>query len=105
MPDSPGHGGVLPIGNPKLLGSLLHDPGQWSIVVWQTKGHRLVDDMMVKSAHEPTDKRFFGCIIGRCGEDMIHAVVKLRTIRGKVGGVEWLRRLGIRALRLTRRSN
>jgi len=93
MPDSPGHGGVLPIGNPKLLGSLLHDPGQWSIVGMANERAQVVDDMMVKSAHEPTDKRFFGCIIGRCGEDMIHAVVKLRTIRGKVGGVDGVRRL------------
>ena len=32
MQDGAGHGGMLPIGNSKLFGGLLHNPGQRSIV-------------------------------------------------------------------------
>src|SRR5579862_1783044 len=93
MPDRPGHGGVLSIGNPKLFGSLLHDPGQRSIVGMAHERAQVVDDVMVKPAHEPTDKWVFGCIIGRCREDVIHAIFKLATIRGKVSAVDCVRRL------------
>src|SRR5208282_1068044 len=93
MPDSPGHGGVLPVRNSKLIGSLLHDPGQRSIVGMAHERTQVVDDVMVKAAHEPADKRVFGCIIGRCREDVIHAIFKLATIRGKVGAVDGVRRL------------
>src|SRR5579863_3883961 len=93
MPDCPGHGGVLPIGNSKLFGSLLHDPGQRSIVGVAYERTQMVDDVMVEPAHEPTDKRFFGRIIGRCREDVIHAVFKLATIRRKVSAVDGVRRL------------
>src|ERR1700688_3271591 len=93
MPDCPGHGGVLPIRDPKLFGSLLHNPGQRSIVGMAHERAQMVDDVMVKPAHEPTDKRVFGCIIGGCREDVIHAVVNLTTVRGKVGAVDGVRRL------------
>ena len=93
MLDCQGHGGVLPIGNPKLFGSLLHDPSQRSIVGMTHERTQVVDDVMVEPAHEPTDKRVFGRIIGRCREDVIHAVFKLATIRGKVGAVDGVRRL------------
>src|SRR5580704_3972985 len=93
MPDCPGHGGVLPIGNPKLFGGLLHDPGQRSIVGMAHERAQMVDDVMVEPAREPTDERVFRRIIGRCREDVIHAIVKLTTVRGKVGGVNSVRRL------------
>src|ERR1700684_3492234 len=93
MPDCLRHGGVLPIGNPKLFGGLLHDPGQRSIVGMAHERAQMVDDMMVEPAHQPTDKRVFRRIIGRCREDVIHAVVKLSTVRGKVGAVDGVRRL------------
>src|SRR3984957_14157662 len=63
MADCPGHGGVLPIRDPKLFGSLLHNPGQRSIVGMAHERAQVVGDVMVKPAHEPTDKRVFGCII------------------------------------------
>src|SRR5208337_2186043 len=93
MPDCLSHGGVLPIGNPKLLGGLLHDPGQRSIVGMAHEGAQMVDDVMVEPAREPTDERAFRRIIGRCREDVIHAVVKLFTVRRKVCAVDGVRRL------------
>jgi len=93
MPDCPGHGGVLTIGNPKLLGSLPHNSGQRSIVGVAHERAQMVDDVMVEPAHEPTDKRVFRRIIGRRREDVIYAVVKLTTVRGKVGAVDGVRRL------------
>jgi len=44
----------------------------------------MVDDVMVEPACEPTDERVSRRIIGGCREDMIHAVVKLTAVRGKV---------------------
>src|SRR5271154_301366 len=88
MPDRPGHGGVLPVGNPKLFGGLLHDPRQRSIMGVANERAQMVDDVMVEAAHEPTDKRIFRRIIGRCREDVIHAVVKLTAVRGEVGAVD-----------------
>lgn len=54
---------------------------------------KVVDDVMVESADEPSDDRVFRRIIGRCREDVIHAILKLSTVRGKVGGVDRVRRL------------
>jgi len=54
---------------------------------------QMVDDVMVEPTHEPTDKRVFRRIIGRCREDVIHAVVKLSTVRGKVGAIDGVRGL------------
>src|ERR1700758_135500 len=93
MTDCLSHGGVLPIGDPKLFGGLLHDPGQRSIVGMAHERAQMVDDVMVEAACEPTDERIFCRIIGRCREDVIHAVVKLTTVRGKVGAVDGMRRL------------
>src|SRR5580704_4349953 len=93
MPDCLSHGGVLPIGNPKLFGGLLDDSGQRSIVRMAHERAKMVNDMMVEPPGEPTDKRVFSRIIGRCREDVIHAVVKLTTVRGKVGAVDGVRRL------------
>src|ERR1700722_9995892 len=93
MPDCLGHGGVLPIGDPKLFGGLLHDSGQRSIVGMAHERAQMVDDVMVEAAGEPTDERVFGSIIGRSREDVIHAVIKLTTARGKVRAVDGVRRL------------
>src|SRR5580698_3096690 len=93
MTDCQGHGRVLPVGNPKFFGSLLHDLGQRSIVRMTHKRTQVVDDVMVEPAREPTYKRVFCRIIRRCGEDVIHAVFKLATIRRKVGAVDGVRGL------------
>src|SRR5580658_6012486 len=92
MPDCLTHGGVLPIGNSEFFGGLLHDSGQRSIVGMAHERAQMVDDVMVESASEPTDERVFRRIIGRCREDVIHAVVKLTTVRRKVGAVDGVRR-------------
>ena len=54
---------------------------------------QMVDDVMVEPACEPADKRIFGRIIGRRREDVIHTVVKLTTVRGKVRAIYGVRRL------------
>src|SRR5271169_3622344 len=93
MPDCLSHGGVLSIRNAKLFGGLLYDPGQRSIVGVAHERAQMVDDVVVEPAREQTDERVFGRIIGRCREDVIHAVVKLTTVRGEVGAVDGVRRL------------
>ena len=93
MPDCLRHGGMLPIRDAKLFGSLLYDPGQRSIVGVAHEGAQVVHDVMVEAAREPTDERVFRRIIRRCRENVIHAVVKLTAVRGKVGGVYGVRRL------------
>src|SRR6202451_733833 len=93
MPDCLSQGGGRPIRNPKLFGVFFHDPGQRSIVGVAHERAQMVDDVMVEPACEPTDERVFRRIIGRCREDVIHAVVKLTTVRGKVGAVDGVRRL------------
>jgi len=93
MPDCLSHSGVLPIGDPKLFGGLLHDPGQRRIVGVAHERAQMVDDVMVQPAREPTDEPVFRRIIGRCREDVIHAIVKLTAVRGKVGAVDCVRRL------------
>ena len=93
MPDCLGHSGVLPIGNPKLFRGLLHDPGQRSIVGVAHERAQMMDDVMVEPASEPTYEWVTRRIIGRCRENVIHAIVKLTAVRGKVGAVDSVRRL------------
>src|SRR5580658_2860912 len=93
MPDCLSHGGVLPIRDPKLFGGFFHDPGQRSIVCMAHERAQMVDDVMVEPACEPTDEGIFRRIVGRGREDVIDAVVKLTAVRGKVGGVDGVRRL------------
>src|ERR1700761_3956374 len=93
MPDCLGHGGVLSIRNPKLFGGLLHDPGQRSVMGMTHERTQMVRDVMVKPTREPRDERIFCRIIGRGREDVIHPIVKLTTIRWKVGAVDGVRRL------------
>src|ERR1700685_871462 len=57
MADCPRHGGVLPIGNPKLFGGLLDDPGQRSIVGMAHERAKMVGDMMVQPARESQHQR------------------------------------------------
>src|SRR5208282_3715206 len=93
MFDRPAHGGMLPIGNAILFGGLLHDPGQRSIMSVADKRAQMMDDMVVEPASKPTYKRVFRRIIGRCREDVVHAVFKLATIGRKVSAVDGVRRL------------
>ena len=57
MPDRPGHGGVLPVGNPKLFGGLTHNPGERSVVRMADEGAEMVNDVMVQTACEPAHQR------------------------------------------------
>src|SRR5271170_7786533 len=84
MLDRPSHGGMLPIGNSKLFGGLLHDPCQRSIVGMAHERAQMVDDVMVEPTSKPTHDRVIRRIISRCRENVIHAVVKLAAVRGKV---------------------
>ena len=93
MPDCLSHGGVLPIGNPELFGGPLHNPGQRSIVGMAHERAQMVNDVMVEPAREPSDERGFRRIIGRGREDVIHAVVELTAVCGKVGAVDGVRGL------------
>ena len=52
------------------------------------KRAQMMGDVMVETAHEPADERVFGRIIGRRRKDVIHAVVKLTALRGKVRAVD-----------------
>jgi hypothetical protein len=87
MPDCAGHGGVLPIGDPELFGGLLNDPCERSIVSMANVRAEMMDDVMVKPAREEAHNWIFGCVISRCGEDVIHAVLELAALGGKIGGV------------------
>src|ERR1035438_8944300 len=53
----------------------------------------MMDDVVVEPASEPTYKRVTRRIIGRCSENVIHAVVKLAAIGGKVRAVDRVRSL------------
>src|ERR1700683_1742634 len=82
------HCRMLPVGNAKLFGGLLHNPGQRSIVSVAHKRAQMMDDMVVKPARKPTYQRVTRRIVGRCREDVIYAVVKLAAVRGKVSAVD-----------------
>ena len=64
MLDRPAHCGMLPIGNAILLGGLLHNPGQRSIVSVAHKRAQMVGYMMVEPARKPTYERVTRRIIG-----------------------------------------
>src|ERR1700751_5926974 len=93
MQDRACHGGMLPIENSNLLGGLLPNPGQRSIVRMAHERAQMMDDVVVKPAGEPTYERITRRIIGCCREGVIHAVVKLTAARGKVGAVDGVCRL------------
>ena len=93
VPDCPGHGGVLPIGNTEFFGGLLYDPGQRSIVGMAHEWAQVVDDVVVEPADKPADKRVFCRIISGGGEDVIHAIVELTAVSREVGRVDGVGRL------------
>src|SRR5258708_40066539 len=93
MPDRARHGGVLPIGNAKLFGGLLHNPGQWSIVGVAHKGAQMMDDVMVETAREPAQDGVRRRVIGCGSDDAIPAGVKLTAFRRKVRAFNFVHRL------------
>ena len=62
------HGGMLPVGNSKLLGGLLHDPRERGIVRVAHVGTKVMGDVMIQPAYEPTYERVFRRIIRGCRE-------------------------------------
>ena len=88
MPDRPGHGGVLAVGYAELLGGLLHDAGERSVVGVADEGAKVVGDVMVEAAGEPADDGVGGRVVGCGGEDVIDTVLELVAVRGEVGGVD-----------------
>lgn len=93
MFDRPAHCGMLPIGNAVLLGGLLYNPGQRSIVSVAHKRAQMMDDMVVEPAHKPTDERICGRVVSGCREDVVDPVVKLAAARGEVSAVNTVRGL------------
>src|SRR5277367_6250565 len=93
VPDCLSYSGVLPVGNPEFFSGLLHDSGQRSIVRMAHERAQVVNDVMVEPAGKPTDERVFRRIVGCCREDVIHTIVKLTAVRGKVGAIDGVRRL------------
>src|ERR1035438_118307 len=93
MFDRPAHCGMLPIGNAILLGGLLHNPGQRSIVSVAHKRAQMMDYMVVEPANQPTDERASRRVVGRGREDVIDPVVKLVAVGGKVSAVDRVRGL------------
>jgi len=84
---------MLPVGDSKLFGSLLHDPGQRGVMGVANERAQMMDDVMIESARKPTYERVTRRIIGRRREDVIHAVIKLAAVRGKVRAVDSVRSL------------
>src|SRR4029077_180098 len=93
MFDRPPHCGMLPIGNAILLGGLLHDPGQRSIVSVANKRAQVMDDMVIEPACKPTNDWLRRCVVGRCREYVVDPVVKLAAAQMKVGTVDTVRGL------------
>src|SRR5487761_1106507 len=93
MFDRSTHGGMLPVGNAILLGGLLHNPGERTVVSVAHKRAQMMDDMVIEPACQPTDERVRGRVVGRCREDVIDPVVKLVAAQGKVSAVNTVRGL------------
>src|ERR1700752_274065 len=88
MFDRPAHCGMLPVGNTKRLCSLLHNPGQRSIVSVAYKRAQMMHYVVIAPASKPTDKRLRCRVVGGCREDVIDPVVKLAAAQRKVGAVD-----------------
>src|SRR5215470_16114389 len=84
---------MLPIGNAVLLGSLLDNPGERSVVSVTHKWAQMMDDMVIQSARKPTDHGDFSRVVGCGGEDVIDPVVKFVAAQRKVGTVDAMRSL------------
>src|SRR5579864_427733 len=93
MFDCPPHCGMLPIGNAILLGGLLHNPGQRSIVSVAHKRAQMMDDMVIEPTSKPTDERLSRRVIGRRRENVIDPIVKLTAAQRKVCTVDRVRGL------------
>ena len=91
--DRPRHGGMLPIGNSKFFGRLLHDSGQGSVVCVAHERAKMVNDVVVEPAGKPTYDWAIGGVIGRGREDVVHPIVKFAAIRGEIRGVDSVRGL------------
>ena len=91
VPDSRGHGGVLPVGYAEFLCGLLHDPGQRSVVGVADVRAQVMDDVMIQAAYQPADQRILRCVVRRRGEDVVDAVFKLAAMQGKyVSSMTWV---------------
>ena len=93
MFDRPAHCGMLPVGNAKFRGGLLHDPGQRSIMSVAHKRAQVMHYMVVETASKPADERLGRCVVGGCGEDVIDPVVKLAAAQRKGSAVNTVRGL------------
>ena len=93
MFDRPSHCGMLPIRNAILLGGLLHNPGQRSIVCVANKRAQMMDDMVIEPASKPTDQWLSRRVVGRCRENVIDPVVKLAAAHWEVRTVDGVRGL------------
>src|SRR5580658_1435019 len=82
MPDSPRHGGMLPVRNSKLLGGLFHNPGERSVVSVANKRAQMMGNVVVEPAGEPAHEWVFSGVIGRGGKNMVNAVFKFAAVRG-----------------------
>ena len=80
MLDRLGHGWMLPVRNAILLGGLLHNPGQWSIVSVAYKRAKMMDDVMIQPAGKPANQRRLGRVVGRGREDVMNPVVELVAV-------------------------
>src|SRR5215472_1557305 len=87
------HGRMLPIGYAIFFGSLLHNPGQRSIVSVAHKWAQMMDDMVIESAGKPSDQRVLGRVVGGRREDVMDPVIELVAVRGKVRAVDHVRGL------------
>src|ERR1700743_1095375 len=93
MPDCARDGGVLTIGNAKLFSGFLHNSGQMAIMSVTYKRAQMMHDVMIEATRKPAHDRIRRCIVG-CGcKNVIHTVVKLAAVRGKVRAVESVGRL------------
>ena len=79
---------MLPVGNAELGGGLFHDAGQRSVVGVAHEGAEMMHDVVIESAHEPTDERVGRRVIGGRGEDMVHAIFELAAIGREVRAID-----------------
>src|ERR1700719_6937 len=91
MFDRPPHRGMLPIWNAILLGGLLYNHGQRSIVSVANKRAQMMDDMVIEPASKPTYEWLRRRVIGSCRENVINPVVKLAAAQGKISAVDGMR--------------
>ena len=85
MPDSLGHGLVLPVGYAKFLEQFrLNDACQWSVMGVADVRAEVMDDVMIETADKPAHQRVFSSVVSGCGEDVVNAVFKLAAMQGEI---------------------